>query len=101
MYQYYFHLPKFENQEEPLLKISGTTETVSTFETVVGQPYKPTFAGKGGFNLGCPFLPSRLSKRADSSPQIYAPAPLCIKISRSQSVLKYFFLKDYFHNIPQ
>ena len=50
-----FSFPKFENQEEPLFKISGTTDTVSTFETVVGQPYKPTLAGKGGFSLGCPF----------------------------------------------
>ena len=65
-----FSFPKLENQEEPFFKISGTTDTVSTFETVVGHPYRPTLAGNGGFSLGCPFFPSRLSNNADSSPQI-------------------------------
>ena len=37
----------------------GTTATVSTFVTVVGQPYKPAFAGKGGFIRGLPDLPSK------------------------------------------
>jgi len=55
--------------------IVGQTDTVSTFVTVVGQPKTPIFAGNGGFNLGRPGLPSRDSIRADSSPQIYAPAP--------------------------
>ena len=32
--------------------IVGMTATVSTFVTVVGQPYNPEFAGKGGFSLG-------------------------------------------------
>ena len=48
----------------------GDTAIVSTLFTVVGQPYKPTPAGKGGFNRGWPFLPSKDSKRAVSSPQI-------------------------------
>ena len=48
---------------------------VSTFVTVVGQPYSPTPAGKGGFNRGLPCLPSRLSISAVSSPQMYAPPP--------------------------
>ena len=33
-----FSFPNLENHEDPLFKISGTTETVSTLETVVGQP---------------------------------------------------------------
>ena len=31
----------------------------STLLTVVGQPYRPTLAGNGGFRRGWPFLPSR------------------------------------------
>jgi hypothetical protein len=45
-------LPKEANQEAPLLIIVGHTEIVSTFVTVVGQPYNPALAGKGGFILG-------------------------------------------------
>ena len=48
----FFGLPNDVNQLEPFLKIVGTTETVSTLFTIVGQPYNPTSAGKGGFNLG-------------------------------------------------
>lgn len=55
----------------------GTTETVSTLVTVLGHPYNPALAGKGGFTLGCPALPSKDSIKAVSSPQIYAPPPLC------------------------
>lgn len=55
--------------------IVGITATVSTFVTVVGHPYKPALAGNGGLSLGLPGLPSKLSISADSSPQIYAPAP--------------------------
>ena len=65
-----FSLPRALNQEAPLLKIVGATAIVSTFVTVVGHPYNPAAAGKGGFNLGCPFLPSKLSRRAVSSPQM-------------------------------
>ena len=71
----FLSLPKLENQEAPLLIIVGQTATVSTFVTVVGQPYNPALAGKGGLSLGLPGFPSRDSIRADSSPQIYAPAP--------------------------
>ena len=59
-----------ENHFAPLLKIVGTTAIVSTLFTIVGHPYKPIKAGKGGFNLGCPFFPSILSNKAVSSPQI-------------------------------
>ena len=70
-----FALPKLANHLEPRLKIVGETAIVSTFVTVVGHPYKPAPAGNGGFNRGWPFLPSKLSSKAVSSPQIYAPAP--------------------------
>jgi hypothetical protein len=63
------------NQLAPLLIMVGHTATVSTLVTVVGQPYSPALAGKGGFILGLPGFPSRDSSRADSSPQMYAPAP--------------------------
>ena len=62
--------PSFENHSPPLLRIVGTTAIVSTLLIIVGHPYNPINAGKGGFNLGKPFLPSKLSKRAVSSPQI-------------------------------
>ena len=55
----FFH-PKEVNQLAPLHNIVGITATVSTLVTVVGHPYNPALAGKGGFNLGLPVLPSRL-----------------------------------------
>ena len=41
-----------ENHFAPLLNIVGTTAIVSTLFIIVGQPYNPINAGKGGFNLG-------------------------------------------------
>lgn len=72
----FYGLPNELNHDGPLLNIVGHTLTVSTFVTVVGQPYNPLLAGKGGFNLGLPGLPSNDSIKPVSSPQIYAPAPL-------------------------
>ena len=72
-----FGRPKDENQEAPRRIIVGQTATVSTFVTVVGQLKTPGLAGNGGFSLGFPGFPSRLSIKPVSSPQIYAPAPLC------------------------
>ena len=48
----FFSLPKEENHLPPLLNIVGTTAIVSTLLIIVGQPYKPINAGKGGFSLG-------------------------------------------------
>ena len=48
----FFDFPIDANHFPPLLKIVGTTAIVSTLLTIVGQPYNPTRAGKGGFNLG-------------------------------------------------
>jgi hypothetical protein len=62
--------PKDENQEPPRRIIVGQTATVSTFVTVVGQLNTPELAGKGGFSLGLPGFPSRLSIKPVSSPHI-------------------------------
>merc|ERR1719329_1561882 len=43
-----FLRPRFANQSLPLRRMVGTSATVSTLVTVVGQPYRPTIAGKGG-----------------------------------------------------
>mmetsp|Transcript_47032 Transcript_47032/g.114592 ORF Transcript_47032/g.114592 Transcript_47032/m.114592 type:complete len:200 (-) Transcript_47032:616-1215(-) len=72
-----FSRPMALNHEAPRRMMVGTTATVSTFVTVVGQPQRPTLAGKGGFRRGLPCLPSRDSIIAVSSPQMYAPAPRC------------------------
>jgi len=45
-------LPIPANHLPPLLRIVGTTAIVSTLLIIVGHPYKPIKAGKGGFNLG-------------------------------------------------
>jgi hypothetical protein len=71
----FFYFTNEANHFPVFLKIVGTTAIVSTLLIIVGQPYNPIKAGKGGFNLGCPFLPSILSSKAVSSPQMYAPAP--------------------------
>ena len=62
--------PSDENHFAPLLRIVGITAIVYTLLTIVGHPYKPTKAGNGGLSLGCPFLPSKLSNKAVSSPHI-------------------------------
>ena len=63
-----FLRPKDANHSGPLRRMVGATATVSTLVTVVGQPYRPTLAGNGGFSLGFPCLPSKLSMSAVSSP---------------------------------
>lgn len=62
-------LPKEANQSPDLLIIVGQTATVSTLVTVLGHPYKPALAGKGGLILGYPAFPSKDSIKAVSSPQ--------------------------------
>ena len=48
----FFGLPNEANHFPPFLKIVGTTAIVSTLLIIVGHPYNPINAGKGGFNLG-------------------------------------------------
>ena len=55
----------------PPISMIGTTAAIdSTLLTTVGLSQSPFTAGKGGFNLGFPLLPSRDSRRAVSSPQM-------------------------------
>ena len=65
-----FGRPKPANQSAPRRRIVPTTAMLSTLFTVVGQPYRPAPAGNGGLSRGWPFLPSRLSSSAVSSPQM-------------------------------
>lgn len=69
--------PNEANHDAPRRIMVGHTATVYTFVTVVGQLNTPLLAGKGGLRRGFPGLPSKLSMSPVSSPQIYAPAPLC------------------------
>ena len=48
----FFAFPNEANHFPVFLKIVGTTAIVSTLLIIVGQPYKPIKAGKGGFSLG-------------------------------------------------
>src|ERR671925_154119 len=61
----------------PLLRMCGTATSVSTLLIVVGWPKTPATAGNGGLMRGLPRRPSREFMSAVSSPQMYAPAPLC------------------------
>ena len=68
-------VPTALNQEAPRVRIGGRLASVSTLLMTVGRPQSPLTAGKGGRGEGMPRLPSIDSIIADSSPQIYAPAP--------------------------
>src|SRR2546426_877554 len=59
-----------------------TFTRVSTLFTTVGFPNRPTSTGKGGLLRGSPRNPSIELKIAVSSPQMYAPAPLRISMSK-------------------
>ena len=61
----------------PCVMMCGTTASVSTLLIVVGIPKTPKAAGNGGLMRGLPRLPSIELMSAVSSPQMYAPAPLC------------------------
>src|SRR5918999_5977979 len=64
-------------QSAPLTIIGGTAAKVSTLLIVVGWPNSPATAGYGGLIRGLPRRPSIEFISAVSSPQMYAPAPLC------------------------
>ncbi len=63
-------VPRPAYQAGPRVKMWGTLASVSTLFTTVGLPNRPTTAGNGGLSRGQPFLPSRLSSSAVSSPQM-------------------------------
>ncbi len=62
--------PIFANHSAPRLTMCTTHASVSTLLTIVGAPKTPDTAGKGGLMRGWPRLPSRLSMRPVSSPQM-------------------------------
>jgi hypothetical protein len=67
----------------PLSSTTGSTLTsVSTLLTTVGFSNRPETTGKGGFERGSPRNPSIELKIAVSSPQMYAPPPLRISMSK-------------------
>src|SRR5207249_2608498 len=63
------------NQAAPRSTIWRTQYTVSRLCSSVGRLKRPTCATYGGRRRGMPRLPSIDSIIADSSPQMYAPAP--------------------------
>ena len=69
--------PNFLYQSAPLFRMCGTAASVSTLLIVVGWPNTPATAGNGGLMRGLPRRPSSEFISAVSSPQMYAPAPLC------------------------
>src|SRR3984885_1064266 len=75
--------PNPANHAAPLRMMVGTEAKLWVLLMVVGLPNNPKFAGNGGLKRGLPGLPSRDSRSAVSSPQIYAPAPM--KVCRSKS----------------
>src|SRR5258708_38321155 len=79
----FFGVPRLAYASPPSRMIGGTALSVSTLLMIVGQPYSPTTAGKGGLIRGYPRLPSSDSISADSSPHSYAPAPVCASKSKS------------------
>src|SRR5215212_11119473 len=65
----------------PLFRMCGTAASVSTLLIVVGCANRPATAGNGGLMRGLPRRPSMEFIIAVSSPQMYAPAPLCTQMS--------------------
>jgi hypothetical protein len=65
--------------------MSRTQNSVSMLCSSVGPPNSPTCATYGGRSRGMPRLPSIDSIIADSSPQMYAPAPRRSSIVRQRA----------------
>src|SRR5205809_7943916 len=80
----FFGVPRFAYASPPSRMIDGTALSVSTLLIIVGQPYNPTTAGKGGLMRGYSRLPSSDSISAYPSPHSYAPAPECASSSNSK-----------------
>src|SRR5438034_2847699 len=70
----------FLYQFAPLFTMGGTAASVSTLLIVVGSAKTPDTAGNGGLMRGLPRRPSMEFIIAVSSPQMYAPAPLCTQM---------------------
>src|ERR1700678_459973 len=82
--------PSPANHAAPLRMMGGTEAKLWVLLMVVGLPNNPKLAGNGGLKRGLPGLPSSDSKRAVSSPQMYAPAPTNICRSKSTPVPRMF-----------
>ena len=67
--------PICANSAGPTSSTFGMVVIVSTLLMSVGAAYRPSIAGNGGFERGCPRSPSSDDSSAVSSPQMYAPAP--------------------------
>src|SRR4051795_1795310 len=67
--------PIFAYSSGPTSRTIGMFVIDSTLLISVGDAYRPEIAGNGGFERGCPRLPSSDSSTGISSPQMYAPAP--------------------------
>ena len=76
-------VPVAANAAPPSITIGSTFTSVSTLLTTVGLPNNPCVTGNGGLLRGSPRFPSIDSKIAVSSPQIYAPAPRRISMSKA------------------
>jgi hypothetical protein len=62
--------PSDANHCGPFLRMVGTEAKLWVLLIVVGAPYRPELAGKGGLKRGLPGLPSSESSSAVSSPQM-------------------------------
>ena len=86
--------PSFAYSAPPICMMCGTVDSVSTLFTTVGFAYRPSIAGNGGRIRGMPRSPSSDSSSAVSSPQMYAPAPRCTTMSKSNPEPRMFAAEE-------
>src|SRR5947209_19539836 len=72
-----FSVPMEENHSGPFIRIEGTHDMVSVLFTTVGRLNRPASTERGGLVRGMARLPTMPNMRADASPAIYAPSPIC------------------------
>src|ERR1035437_7237093 len=77
-------LPVSVNQAGPFDTIGAMLYQVSTLLMLVGLPYRPFWAGKGGRDLGRPDWFSSDAISAVSARQTKAPAPSTMSMSKSK-----------------
>lgn len=78
-----FSVPVAAYASAPIVRMGSTLISVSTLLAAVGLPNSPFSTGNGGLERGSPRKPSIELKRAVSSPQMYAPAPRRISMSKA------------------
>ena len=79
----YVEKPCSHNFHEGRLLVDAARRNEVTVQHGTQSRNNPLIAGMGGLALTWPRLPSRLSSMEDSSPQMYAPAPMRIRILKS------------------